>query len=36
MCLGVKLEVMGKLEGDQRCPGGKLGVVVNWGGSGRC
>jgi hypothetical protein len=30
MCPGVKLEVMGKLEGDQRCPGGKLGVVVKW------
>ena len=32
MCPGVKLEVMGKWEGDGRCPGGKLRVVVKLGG----
>ena len=32
MCPGVKLEVTGKLVGDHRCPGGKLGVVVKLGG----
>ena len=32
MCPGVKLELMGKLEGDQSCPGVKLEVMGKWEG----
>ena len=31
-CPGLKIEVMGKWEGDSRCPHGKLGVVVKLSG----
>ena len=32
MCPGVKLEVMGKWEGNWMCPGVKLGLLVKLGG----